>query len=370
MFIYFLPILLLFLLSKYKISSGKQWLIAICLMLFLCFGYMTGSDWRIYEVDYTEGFKYRLVEPGYMLLSNMSSSIGINFWSFHILLKCVSFLCIISLIYKLHDKKNPNFAIAIWYASYGLYLFINCPFRNLIACGIGALSVISLLENKKSLFYILCVLAISFHVSSVVLFILPLCKFERLSSKFLVTLYLGLMVVLILGGTKFLVNILYSVLPSFLTSRLDFYSDSTGSVLSVGLIPRLICLYLLMKYRSNIIIRNKYGSVVFSFAYASLLLSLIYYVFPMLFRTALFLSPFYVVAISFGLQESAPKYRQLFRIAVSCIFIAIVFTTVRSVYYVPYTNIITHAIKDELYDFDYRDNYNFLMSPFGGGRED
>ena len=363
MYIYFIPILSLFFLSKYRISKKTERIILFLLMIFLCFGYMTGSDWRTYETDYVDGFTHRLVEPGYMFISNSASSLGINFWAFHIFFKCLSFILIVQLIDKLCNR-NPFFALALWYASYGLFLFINCPFRNVIACGIGALAIIQLLDKRVILFYTLSALAMTFHLSAIILLILPICRFERFSSKLLVTLYLGLLAILLIVGSGFVYNILSALLPSFLLDRLGFYTESNGSLLSFGLIPRLICLYLLITYRYRIARNNKYGSAVFSMAYTSLLVSLIYYAFPMLFRSALFLSPFYVVAIFLGLQEMNIKYKSILRLCISFIFLAVVYTTVRSVYYVPYTNIIDHAITGKLYDYEYRDNYNFTYSPY------
>ncbi len=370
MLIYVIPILALFFLSKYRISKQGTWRIIFLLMFFLCFGYMTGSDWRVYETDYNYGFTHRLVEPGYMFLSDLFSSSGINFWFFHILFKCISYICIVVLIYKLHNNKNIFFAFALWYASFGLFLCINCPFRNLIACGIGALAFIALINNNRILFYLLSILAMTFHLSAIILLVIPFCRFDKINSKILISLYLILLIVLIMGGSNIIINLLFSYLPSFLVNRLEFYTDINGSVISFGLVPRMICLYLLIKYRNNITANHRYGNAVFAYAYTSLVVSLIYYAFPMLFRSALFLSPFYVTALAMGLQEMLKKYRHLLRLGIACIFLIIVITTVRSVYYVPYTNIVINAVMGKLYDYDYRDSYNFISSPYGRTRID
>ena len=72
--IYLLVIIWLFVLS-YRIKAKFKFPIfsLFLLMVFLCFGYMTGSDWRNYETEYYSEFSVRLVEPGYMLLSNLFS---------------------------------------------------------------------------------------------------------------------------------------------------------------------------------------------------------------------------------------------------------------------------------------------------------
>lgn len=334
-------------------------------MLFLCFGYMTGSDWRGYENCYCNGFLHKLLEPGYMLLSNTFSEFGINFWVFHILFKCISFYATIWFIMKTCENENVFFVLTLWYASYGLFLYINCPFRNLIACGVSAIAFYFMFKKKWLLYFTLCTLAISFHLSAIILYVLPFIRVDKINSKYLVILYLVLLIVLGMGGADFLKSIIFSYLPSFLTTRMEFYADSeSGSVFSIGLIPRLICLYLIVKYRQPIINNNKYGKDVFNLSYIFLICSLIYYVFPMLFRASLFLGPFYVIAIYWGVKEMPRSSRVNMKLCFFCITSAIVFTTVRSVYYVPYSNILNNCIKGEFYDYSYRDNYNFSNSPY------
>ena len=66
--------------SKLKKSQITQSLFAISLILFLCFGYMTGSDWRSYEKWYEWGIVSILLggykEPGYHIYSMFFKFIG------------------------------------------------------------------------------------------------------------------------------------------------------------------------------------------------------------------------------------------------------------------------------------------------------
>lgn len=333
-------------------------------MLFLCFGYMTGSDWRAYEEHYYYGFLNRLVEPGYMFLSDFFSDKGIDFWAFHIFFKCLSFVLIVLLIFTLSEKKYLYFSLALWYASYGLYMFIDCPFRNTIACGIFSLAVIFFLKKKLLMYFLLIALAMSFHMSAIILIILPFIKLAKFSSKSLVFIYIAFFVVFAFGGTVFLQSILSSYLPSFLADRIDYYQNSSGSVFSMGIIPRLLCLYLIIKYRDKIILNNKYGEQVFNLCYGFLIISLIYYVLPMLFRSALFLGPFYVVGFSMGLGEVYKKNIRLLKSVVFAIFIMIVFSTVSKIRYIPYSNILSNIISGTYYDYNYKSNYNYLNSSY------
>jgi len=365
MIVYFIVLLILIGLSYCKISKRTTHVIMFLLMLFLCFGYMTGSDWRNYEDYYVNGFVDRLVEPGYILISETFSSIGVNFWSFHILFKLLSFAAIVSLIEHLHTENNIFFAIALWYASFGLFLFINCPFRNMIACGISAIGFFFYLNKNWWLYYLCAFVAMTFHLSAIILLVIPLFQFTKIRSRYLIIIYFLLLLILGFGGNNFLKHIFDSLLPSFLADRINVYDDmSSGSIFSIGLVPRLICLFLIIKYRNNIVAKYKYGTAIINLTYLYLICCLIYYVMPMLFRSALFLSPFYVTSIALGIKEITISNRNILKVVYSFITAAIVFTTVKSVYFVPYTNIITNIISNEYYNYTYRDSYNFINSPF------
>ena len=366
MLIYYIPLLILFYNSCRKYNNKVLKIILFFLMLFLCFGYMTGSDWRNYELSYNEGNIHRLVEPGYMWLEKTCSDLGINFWIFHITLKCLCFLTTMKLFRIIFPSdKIIFFVLILWYASYGLFLYINCPFRNLIACGISAFAFMFFFKKKWFIYYIISTIAILFHYSAIVLYILPFVRLEKISSSFLVIFYISIAIIIEVGGLNVLLSFFSTFIPSFILGRMDFYVDeSMGSLLSIGLIPRLICLYFLIKHRNSIYTKYIYGNCIFNLAYISLIFSLIYYIFPILFRSALFLGPFYVISIGIGLSQTFEKYRfrmKIFFILMAC---AITFSTVRNLYYVPYTNILKNCIQGNFYEYSYRDDYNFKYSPY------
>lgn len=335
-------------------------------MIFLCLGYMTGSDWRTYEDEYYYGFKHRLVEPGYMYLSESLSALGINFLVFEMTAKCLSFLCVICLLNLLIPKSAFYFGLALWYASYGLFLYVNCPFRNMIACGFVALGFIFLIKRKIVYYFVFVIVAISIHMSSIIMLIAPFLKFDKIGTKKLVITYIVVFIVMGIGGDVFLKQLIGDFMPEFLYERMDFYMEtSTGSVFSIGTIPRILCLYLIMNYRSRIT-NLEYGNTIFNLAYFYLLVSLIYYVFPMLFRSSLYIGPFYVAGIA--ISSSVAKYNK--KTIINVFFViatTITFTTIRSYAYVPYTNIVYNCITNRFYDYNYRYNYNIRKSPYSTG---
>ena len=55
MILYFIPIIICFVSQFFKeLSDNHKWylILGVLLCLFLCFGYMTGTDWKVYEYMY------------------------------------------------------------------------------------------------------------------------------------------------------------------------------------------------------------------------------------------------------------------------------------------------------------------------------
>ena len=132
----------------------------------------------------------------------------------------------------------------MWVASFGFFMLINCPFRNVISCAIMLPAFVYLFRGKIVYYYLFTVLALSFHFSAVLMLFLPLVKLEKVSSKCLVLIYMSLLILLSIGGSSLLLNILAKISPSILYDRITYYEDDEleSSVFSVGLLPRLLCL--------------------------------------------------------------------------------------------------------------------------------
>src|SRR5690606_9649569 len=77
-------------------TKKNKILVGIITMLFFCFGYMTGSDWRTYELFYTtpvnDVVAISYFEPGYILLNNIFRFLGLEFWHWFIVIKCITYI--------------------------------------------------------------------------------------------------------------------------------------------------------------------------------------------------------------------------------------------------------------------------------------
>ena len=389
MLVYFLIIVFLFALSWRRVPKEVTLGVLFLLMLFLCFGYMTGSDWRVYEEEYYGEFSVRMVEPGYMLLSNLFNRAGVNFWVFHILFKCLFFIVFIQFfsmcVNKRKGRSRPILVInkgvariivrphnefycglMLWVASFGFYMLMDCPFRNVISCMVMIPAFYCLFQKQYVLYYVLVLLAMSFHYSAIVMLLLPVINVDNLSTKTLLVIYFAVMVVMAIGGSELVLSMVSRALPPFLQDRILYYQeDYTGTNLfSVGLIPRLACLWGILKYRAKIVQRYAYGNKVVSFCYFYLIISLVYYVFPVLFRSALFLAPFYILGIVYAMSSMKRSLKIPAMVAWLIVALGVTFSTVRSPYYVPYTNILYHCVTGDMHDYSYRDSYNLRVSPY------
>ena len=140
MLIYFLILSFCLLLSFLKIKRTIENIALITIAFVICFGYTTGTDWQTYE-----RFYYGLIsnldgkEYGYILLQTIFHKLGVNFWIFHIGIKLIVFYLLIEFV-RLFNI-NIFLFLVFFLPDAGFYLFIDCPFRNLIAIGISLLAI-------------------------------------------------------------------------------------------------------------------------------------------------------------------------------------------------------------------------------------
>ena len=346
MLFYYFIILALFFLHFVKSTKLQEALVFLFLCCFYCFAYKLGSDWQGYEDLYSNEFEFRAVEPGFMLVSSLFSSLNIDFWSYYYILKTISFVLTIIAVSYFMQHNNKYFAFMLYVASFVTYLYLDCPFRNTIAISIMFVGLIFLHKKKLWLFYVFCLLSMSFHLSATPLLLLPLCRFDKLSNKVLLIIYFTTLLVF-LGGDQVIFRFL-SFMPPIIQDKVLFYGESgseASQILSPGLILRLGCLFLMLSKRETIIAKYDKGAFMFNLAYLYLLLSLASYTVSMLFRCGLFLGLFYVIYINYGIR--AVRDKGLKAILYWFYFLAavvITYTTLKKGVYEPYENAILNYI--------------------------
>ena len=181
MVVYLVPILLCLLSAiSRELSDNRRWTImmGVILCLFLCFGYMTGTDWKTYEywydhLDFNRFYYGYVSEPGYYIYMMIMNKLGIPFWPFLLFTKCLLFILVFKSLYD-YSKESIWLSLMYYLPWFGLYFFIDNPLRNCIAVGVFMLSTKYILEHKFWKFFWMTLLAASFHVTALfLLFLYP-----------------------------------------------------------------------------------------------------------------------------------------------------------------------------------------------------
>ena len=168
-------ILLLLLISLYigdnKICKNNNIIIYYAIPLFICFGYMIGADWRMYEVEFYDiSQRLESKEPSYYILAQIFRFIGFGFWEFSILYKLIGYYVFI-IIYRRYSLNNM-WGLIYWFPNYALFLWMDHPARNFIAIILFSCALLYLEKGKVFKYVLLTILASTFHATCLVM--LPL----------------------------------------------------------------------------------------------------------------------------------------------------------------------------------------------------
>lgn len=370
MFIYLFIVFFCWILSQSKLKKSQitQSLFAIFLIIFLCFGYMTGSDWRSYEKWYEWGIVSILLggykEPGYHLYSMFFKFIGVSFWPYFIFTKTVLFLIIFRFVKRLY----PNNIFQFWMYFlpwFGFFLFIDNPARNAIAVGIFLLSFKYLINRSLAIYLVFTLFAMSFHASAIIMIPLYYLANRGFKSKSLIIIFIIVNIIFSSQEVlRFLITSLFSKFP-FIDGMISraFGRNIPGSLISFGLILHILLFFILLSYRNSIVNNLKFGKQIFNLAILYPLFFRMGLTMQPLARFQLFLAVFFVIAIIsivYFLNKKKKNYYIIFLLLVSLIACK----NIMSNKYVPYTNYLTYIFSNEYPSYEYRDSFNPDNSPY------
>lgn len=371
MLIYLLAITICFFASLQK-NKLVEYYFLLLLLLFLCGGYMTGTDWRVYELAYNDAdikkiFDERF-EIGYGILQSICNKFCIDFWTFHIVIKIIIFLCTCRFID--YFKANLLLFWALFLPEMGFFLFIDCPFRNLIAFGIWGIAVPSLLERRAIAYFLLITLAFCFHSSALILYFLYFLWGLHLKNKYWLILFV-LMNIMAYKLDYILDNFFVSIfdLAPLLKDKLLAYildEKYLSSKINIGTIYRAFFFLFLLYYRTRIEEKHQYGKILF---YLSMVFFIIYpftISLKIFSRFSIYLLPFYILNIILLLSvinKSVIRYFVL-SILLGWTFIKSYVVLTEDYRYIPYSNYFLY-LMEERPSYRYRSNYNINESPYG-----
>lgn len=339
------------------------------LAVFLCFGYMCGSDWRSYELMYEEFDVYHpfstcTVEPGYYIYMYPFKLLNISFWNFFIFTKIIVFYIIFSLIIK-YTEEYLYFVIMFFVAWYGFYLFIDNPMRNLIAVAISILAIQPLIERKFLKYFLIILIAMSFHISAIIMIPIYFYFTKRVSNKTYIIVFIA---VYILFATP---DIFWGIMSKlfgwtpYIHRKIGSYNTEfeQGRFYSLGLLVEVLFFILIMFYRKKIeMLKN--GVLMFNAAILYLLFYRLALTIEIFGRMLYYFCIFYTIIIVYLITIFEFKSRTIYIVyllLLSMISTTRIFSDFR---YIPYTNYIPYFIKGEYPSFEERTNYNYIHSPY------
>jgi len=352
--------------GKLNSSIRIQRVFALVLMLFLCFGYMTGSDWRSYERTYEmNDMKYIIfsstIEPGFYIYSLPFKYLNIEFWPFFIATKVILFVLIFMFI-----KKNFNVNIYSFWMLFlpfiGFFLFIDNPMRNFIAIVIFLLSFKYLINKSFFVYLGFALLAISFHFTAIIMFPVYYFANRRFKSKNIIIAFFIFSV--IFSDQELIISLIsygFSAFP-FIGAKVQSYFfgdiDLFGSIYSFGLLFRVILFLTIIFYRNLIESRLNHGKVVFNLAVIYMFFFRFGLTISVLSRFSMYFSLFYILAIVSVIWFIENKFRAYFSLFLLALALAISLPYLSNNKYVPYSNYLEYGVFKDYPSFDFRDQYN------------
>lgn len=343
----------------------------IWLFIFLCFGYMVGTDWRNYEPWYHNiDFEiYRMItEPLSGILFWFFSKHSVDFWLFIGLAKCCYLGSSLFLLSKITDKWMTCAALMV--VSQYAFLLICNPLRFMLAMIPINFCLyylyLYLQKVRVKLFYpkIFCLLlaAVLFHNSCIMYIPIVLCCLclNKLSSLNNLTLLVVYLLVMIMTSSVDLINTIKNSILGFFSIAIDikeyaqFEASSNEALLSIGNILRVLFFVLILLTRDKVVSRFSNGKIVFGFAIIYCLIVRFSILIPTGFRIPMPFVAFYTVYIIY-----------MGKVAFSYCLIIILYSILsftlklwNAFEYIPYSNSIYYIINGHI-DFNKRYWNNF-----------
>jgi len=368
MIIYFLLLIFCLLLSCLKLSRQTENVALAIITVFLCFGYTTGTDWFSYEIFYYDrdlaNHLRESREIGYYLFQTLFYRLGVSFWTFHIGVKVIVFLLLVRFV-RLFEV-NIFLFLVFFLPTAGFYLFIDCPFRNLIAFGISLIAVEKLIHKKNIQFFLLVLLAMSFHTSAIIMLLVYILFNAKISSRTWVIVVVTSFILAF--RMDFIIENVFvplsNAIPAIEERLLPYFLDySFRGELGFGLIVRLLSFGMLITWRKKI--QQHFGGNEFIFN----MVFLFFVLFPwgmsmkILQRFYLYLIPAFIIGTLFLLRSLKRDWKWYFIYAFFVLFgfVQTLNLVTHDHRYVPYTN---YLFFDRSKDIETRRQHNIRLSPY------
>ncbi|NOH91641.1 EpsG family protein [Vibrio sp. AIC-3] len=333
------------------------------LMIFFCTTYFNGSDWRIYELLYNDESLFNSYQHwgiGTELVFSTFRIFGFNFHEMLILVKF--FVFSVCFWYANKYSKTPVFTFSIFLMLSGYGIFIDNPFRQMLAIPFFLISNIFIIR-RSFLGFALCLWLGSFLHTSILLF-LPIyfLSMIRLNNKYLIFLII----------TSYLMSlsdsILYTVVDSLgkFVPIISFYArhylEGEGRFFNISTLIYLSVVFIVY-YKSD---KVNFSSISRESSTSDNLNTIYFFLYVLCVILSMRIPDILRFTYYFGLpfavfvstRVSFSISRKIY-VLIVCSVLSI--NLILSEYkYVPYTNYIYSRIFDQLKDYNYRNSYHYI----------
>ena len=228
--------------------SGKLtwWGIAIFFVFFAFRGFIN-TDWLTYYTEFDKCswdllFRYELGksrEPGFLIFELLCKTLFDNFHFFVFMSTVVNTVLLVNFFRRYTD--NVLLALTICLVFEGFMINVNLM-RNSISIYIF-LNALQYLQQRRALpYFLMCLLAMSFHFSAIVYFPLYFFLHRSLNKWVYLGIFMGCVIIFILHVPIFMSLIkLTGIGGEFIEEKIDVYTEmSSARGFGMGFLERLI----------------------------------------------------------------------------------------------------------------------------------
>ncbi len=348
----------------------------IWLYIFLCFGYMTGGDWRSYEIIYTtgRGIERFQSEPASWSLFSYCPIFIPDYWLFSGIAKSINLYTAKLLVSKFTSRWLSIMALLI--PSQLIFMLIQDPLRFMLAAAVVNIAINYLYlyktnndyHNKRTAIIIMSLLlfAILFHNASVVLLLLiPLLFLSneicRFNSFFI---FISYMLVTVVTSNISFIHDLKKFTLVFLQRYMEisdyenYEMEDNSSIFLIGNMLKILFLIFVLVSKKDVITKYKNGGIVYGMTITYFFISRIVVLIPSGFRFAMPFITFYVIYTYFLLST---KKRILAQFIILYTFVSFVNTLWKSYDLIPYSNSIAYIVTGHK---PYQDRHMYNLNEY------
>lgn len=335
----------------------------IWIYVFFCFGYMTGSDWRAYEVRYNSIQSYNPYTDILFYYYQLFASYLIkDFWLFCGLTKCIYLFSLISLVKCVTPYWKSTIAFLI--PGTIVFMLIQNPLRFMVACVFINYSILYWLKGKYLPAVLVFIPSLLIHATSIAyVLLIPVLLFAKQISKINDIILLGsyILVLYVTSNQAIIQSIFESVVGQamVLSEGLDKYTDyysveDVNTFFTIGSLMQVVFFVIILRNKRFFINSISNGELVYAGTIYYMFLAKFLLVIPTGFRLAIPFAFFFASCLSLFLMNNSKKLIISFFIIYNVLSFSSNLWTNYDL--IPYSNSISYIVLGHK---PYNERYNY-----------